>query len=216
MNHTVLKKRYIVQLRMHRLFGFGAAIVILGVLFKVLHIEVGFLTGSLVLGIGLAVEAFIFALSAFQVGEIKSQNEDRIRKLEEIENKKNQGSQEGLSAKIDQLLIDSKVDVVLMDKLADAIKNLESTANQVSKTSKIVLSSQVFGDQLERATDRLTLLSNSYQSQIRLIEKQELFNNQLTQNMELINQQMTQLNKNLTAINQVYDGMLVAMKSSKS
>ncbi|MCY4217073.1 MAG: gliding motility protein GldL [Flavobacteriaceae bacterium] len=216
MNRSTLKKRYIIQLRMHQLFGFGAAIVILGVLFKVLHIEIGFLTGNLVLGIGLGVEALIFTLSAFQVGEIKSQNEDRIRKLEEMENNKNQRSQAGLSAKIDKLLIDSKVDVVLIDKLADAIKNLESTANQVSSTSKIVLSSQVFGEQLERATARLTLLSNSYQNQIQLIEKQELFNNQLTQNMELINQQMTQLNKNLTAINQLYDGVLVAMKSPKN
>lgn len=216
MNNIILKKRYIVQLRMHRLFGFGAAIVILGVLFKVLHIEIGFLTGNLVLGFGLAVEALIFTLSAFQVGEIKSQNEERIRQLDEIEKKKYQGSPDGLAAKIDQLLIDSKVDVELVNRLAEAIKNLESTANQVSETSKIVLSSEAFGDQLEQATTRLTLLTNSYQNQAQFIEKQEKFNFQLTQNMELINQQMVQLSKNLTAINQVYDGMLVAMKSDRN
>ncbi|MCY4161786.1 MAG: gliding motility protein GldL [Flavobacteriaceae bacterium] len=201
---------------MHRLFGFGAAIVIIGVLFKVLHIEIGFLTGNLVLGIGLAVEAFIFTLSAFQVGEIKSQNEDRIRQLEDIEKKKHQGSPDGLAAKIDQLLIDSKVDVTLINNLAEAIKKLESTAHQVSETSKIVLSSEAFGNQLEQATARLTLLANSYQNQAQFIEKQETFNVQLTQNMEQINQQMAHLNKNLTAINQVYDGMLVAMKSPKN
>ncbi|MCY4298673.1 MAG: gliding motility protein GldL [Flavobacteriaceae bacterium] len=216
MNHTILKKRYHIQLRMHRLFGFGAAIVIIGVLFKVLHIEIGFLTGNLVLGIGLAVEAFIFTLSAFQVGEIKSQNEDRIRQLEDIEKKKHQGSPDGLAAKIDQLLIDSKVDVTLINNLAEAIKKLESTAHQVSETSKIVLSSEAFGNQLEQATARLTLLANSYQNQAQFIEKQETFNVQLTQNMEQINQQMAHLNKNLTAINQVYDGMLVAMKSPKN
>lgn len=216
MNQTILKKRYHVQLRMHRLFGFGAAIVILGVLFKVLHVEIGFLTGNLVLGIGLAVEALIFTLSAFQVGEIKSQNEERIRRLKEIEKKKFQGSPDGLAAKIDKLLIDSKVDAELIDKLADAIKNLESTANQVSETSKIVLSSEAFGNQLEQATNRLSLLTKSYHTQVQFIEKQENFNVQLTHNMELINQQMIQLNKNLTAINQVYDGMLVAMNSPRN
>ncbi|MCY4561372.1 MAG: gliding motility protein GldL [Flavobacteriaceae bacterium] len=216
MNQLTLRKRYRIQLSMHRLFGFGAAIVILGVLFKVLHIEFGFLTGNSVLGFGLAVEALIFTLSAFQVGEIKSMNEERIRKLNELEKKKRLGSPEGLSAKIDQMLTEAKVDADLLSKFTDAINNLEATANQVSATSKVVLASKAFGEQLETATAQMTLLSTSYQTHIDAVEKQEKFNQQLTQNMELISHQMVQLSKNLAAINRVYDGMLVAMKVEKS
>ena len=47
-------------------YGMGAAIVILGALFKITHIELGPLTGNLMLTIGLITEALIFALSAFE------------------------------------------------------------------------------------------------------------------------------------------------------
>ena len=47
-------------------YGMGAAVVILGALFKITHIEFGMLTGNLMLTIGLVVEAAIFALSAFE------------------------------------------------------------------------------------------------------------------------------------------------------
>jgi len=47
-------------------YGMGAAVVILGALFKITHIELGPLTGNLMLTIGLIVEALIFALSAFE------------------------------------------------------------------------------------------------------------------------------------------------------
>ena len=46
-------------------YGMGAAVVIVGALFKITHIELGPLTGNLMLTIGLLVEAAIFALSAF-------------------------------------------------------------------------------------------------------------------------------------------------------
>ena len=47
-------------------YGMGAAVVIIGALFKITHIEFGLLTGNLMLTIGLVVEAAIFALSAFE------------------------------------------------------------------------------------------------------------------------------------------------------
>ena len=47
-------------------YGMGAAVVIIGALFKITHFELGPLTGTLMLSIGLLVEAAIFALSAFE------------------------------------------------------------------------------------------------------------------------------------------------------
>ena len=47
-------------------YGLGAAIVILGALFKIQHIKLGPLTGGLMLTIGMIVEAVVFALSAFE------------------------------------------------------------------------------------------------------------------------------------------------------
>lgn len=50
---------------MNFFYGMGAAVVIVGALFKITHIEFGPLNGNNMLTVGLLVEAFIFAISAF-------------------------------------------------------------------------------------------------------------------------------------------------------
>lgn len=47
-------------------YGMGAAVVIVGALFKITHIELGPLNGNNMLTVGLLVEALIFAVSAFE------------------------------------------------------------------------------------------------------------------------------------------------------
>jgi len=47
-------------------YGLGASVVIIGALFKILHWEIGPLTGGLLLSVGLITEALIFAISAFE------------------------------------------------------------------------------------------------------------------------------------------------------
>lgn len=58
---TLLSKK-----QMNFAYGMGAAVVIIGALFKITHIELGPLTGNFMLTVGLLVEAAIFALSAFE------------------------------------------------------------------------------------------------------------------------------------------------------
>ena len=57
MDDKSLKKRLRGKLMMHMLFGLGGAVVIIGALFKILHLEIGPITGGLVLGLGLGTEA---------------------------------------------------------------------------------------------------------------------------------------------------------------
>ena len=47
-------------------YGMGAAVVLVGALFKITHMEFGPLNGNNMLTVGLLVEAFIFAISAFE------------------------------------------------------------------------------------------------------------------------------------------------------
>lgn len=51
---------------MNFFYGMGAAVVIIGALFKITHYELGPLNGNNMLTAGLVVEAFIFAISAFE------------------------------------------------------------------------------------------------------------------------------------------------------
>lgn len=47
-------------------YGMGASVVLVGALFKITHMELGPLNGNNMLTVGLLVEAFIFAMSAFE------------------------------------------------------------------------------------------------------------------------------------------------------
>ncbi|MDG1760082.1 MAG: gliding motility protein GldL, partial [Flavobacteriaceae bacterium] len=50
-------------------YGLGAAVVILGALFKLTHWELGPLNGTVLLAVGLITEAGIFVFSAFETPE---------------------------------------------------------------------------------------------------------------------------------------------------
>ena len=57
--------RLLNKTQMNFAYGMGAAVVIIGALMKITHFSIGFLTGNVMLTIGLVTEAIIFALSAF-------------------------------------------------------------------------------------------------------------------------------------------------------
>lgn len=54
---------------MNFVYGIGAAVVIIGALFKIQHINIGPITGGLMLTIGLIAEAIVFLISAFDAPE---------------------------------------------------------------------------------------------------------------------------------------------------
>ncbi len=54
---------------MNFVYGMGAAVVIIGALFKITHFSIGFLTGTVMLSVGLITEALVFAISAFDTPE---------------------------------------------------------------------------------------------------------------------------------------------------
>ena len=58
--------------KLNFVYSIGAAIVILGALFKLNHWHIGPLTGTVVLAIGLITEAIIFVIFAFDVPKEES------------------------------------------------------------------------------------------------------------------------------------------------
>ena len=113
MDDKALNKRLRSKVAMHMLFGLGGAVVIVGALFKILHLEIGPITGGLVLGIGLGTEALIFAVSALNTGEIKEEHNDYVKKIKGGALMKAAGGEPGLSSKIDEMLKEAKLDVTL-------------------------------------------------------------------------------------------------------
>src|SRR3990167_5722645 len=113
-------------------YGMGAAVVIIGALFKITHFELGPLTGTVMLSVGLLTEALIFALSAFEPvdneldwtlvypelanGEAKPKNKKEEAPAD---------AQGLLSQKLDAMLKEAKIDSELMTSLGNSIKNFE-------------------------------------------------------------------------------------------
>jgi hypothetical protein len=214
MNDKLLKKRLRGKVAMHMLFGLGGAVVIIGALFKILHLEIGPITGGLVLGLGLGTEALIFTVSALNTGEIKEEHDDYVKKVSGGAKTSSGGGEQGLSSKIDEMLKEAKLDVALMNNLTRSIKNLEASAQALSPAAEAASSSETYGQQLSVAAQKLEQLNQVYATQINSAGNNSAFNDQVAENAVKLKQQMEALSSNLAALNQVYNGMLNAMNKN--
>ena len=214
MDDKLLKKRLRGKVAMHMLFGLGGAVVIIGALFKILHLEIGPITGGLVLGLGLGTEALIFTVAALNTGEIKEEHDDYVKKIKGGPKKVASEGDPGLSSKIDEMLKEAKLDVALMSNLTKSIKNLEASAQALSPAADAASSSQNYSQQLAVASQKLEQLNQVYSDQVNSAGNNSAFNEKVAENADKLKQQMEALSSNLAALNQVYNGMLNAMNKN--
>ncbi|MDB4252098.1 gliding motility protein GldL [Flavobacteriaceae bacterium] len=193
-------------------YGIGAAIVILGALFKIQHITIGPLTGGLMLTIGMAVEALVFAVSAF---EPIDDDLDWTKVYPELGDAEEEGTgvQGMLSQKLDNLLKEAQVDTELMTNLGNSIKSFHTAAEGLSVASESISSTAKYNDQVEIAATQMESLNGLYQVQMENSNKQSELNNSMIENSERLKEQMESLASNLSSLNGVYGGMLSAMSS---
>jgi len=193
-------------------YGIGAAIVILGALFKIQHISIGPLTGGLMLTIGMAVEALVFAVSAF---EPIDDDLDWTKVYPELgdADEEGTGAQGMLSQKLDNLLKEAQVDTELMTNLGNSIKSFHTAAEGLSVASESISSTAKYNDQVEIAATQMESLNGLYQVQMENSNKQSELNNSMIENSERLKEQMESLASNLSSLNGVYGGMLSAMSS---
>ena len=201
---------------MNFVYGMGAAVVIIGALFKIQHFSFGFLTGGLMLSIGLGVEAIIFAISAFDAPEDEL---DWARVYPELseeglfaeEGQKNIGADGMLSQKLDNLLQEAKIDVSLMESLGTSMQNFHSAAEGLSAASGSVASTNKYNEEVSKAALQMESLNSLYKVQVENSSKQAELNNEVVENTEKLKEQMEALANNLASLNGVYGGMLSAM-----
>jgi gliding motility-associated protein GldL len=201
-------------------YGMGAAIVIIGALFKIAHFEIGPLTGTVMLTIGLVTEALIFAISAFETpakeidwslvypelagGEAKPRDKKKEDPAE---------AQGLLSQKLDNMLKEAKIDGQLMESLGNSIKNFEGAAKAISPTVDSVASTKKYAEEMTKAATQLETLNGLYQVQLQSAERNAQINNEVAENNLKLKDQMQSLTSNLSSLNNVYGGMLSAMSN---
>ena len=201
-------------------YGMGAAVVIVGALFKITHFEIGPLTGNLMLTIGLVTEALIFGLSAFEpvddeldwtlvypelAGGMAS---NKAAKKEETKD-----AQGLLSQKLDAMLKEAKIDGELMASLGNSIKNFEGAAKSISPTVDAMAGQKKYAEEMGKAASQMEALNGLYQVQLQSAERNAQINNEVAENNLKLKYQMQSLTSNLSTLNNVYGGMLSAMNN---
>ena len=197
-------------------YGMGAAVVIVGALFKIQH----WTGASELLVIGLLTEAFIFGLSAFDKpdedldwtlvypelagGEAKQKS----KKTADV------SDADGLlSQKLDSMLKEAKIDGELMASLGNSIKNFESAAKGIAPTVDSLASTKKYSEELTKAAAQMESLNNLYKLQLESASVNAEANKDIAENAAMLKQQMQSMTANIASLNAVYGGMLSAMSN---
>jgi len=201
-------------------YSLGASVVIIGAMFKILHLPYA----GQMLGIGMSVEAFLFALGIFDQPH-KDYEWDKVYDFEGKSNALISGdvpTQSQSQSQSTGIVTNSSRSVGLnysetindedVKKLSEGIKNLTTTAQQFSSLSNVVVATDIFVKNIDGAVlstqkfiknqDSLNtatgLLSNSYQGISDGMEAVE-------KNTKLYAGKVDNINKNLSSINSIYE-----------
>jgi gliding motility-associated protein GldL len=200
-------------------YGLGASVVIIGALFKLTHFSYGFLTGNVMLAIGLITEAIIFAISAFEpvdndldwalvYPELAGGSASEKAKIKESTE-----TQSMLSQKLDDMLKEAKLDAGLMKSLGDSIQNFKGAAENIAPAVNSIAATTKYSEQLSIAAAQMESLNSLYKVQLESTGRQAEINEQVAVNAGKLKEQMESLTTNLSSLNGVYGGMLSAMSN---
>jgi gliding motility-associated protein GldL len=201
-------------------YGMGAAVVIIGALFKITHFEIGPLTGTVMLSIGLVTEALIFALSAFEPVEDELDwtlvypelaNGQAVKKANKVETPSD--AQGLLSQKLDVMLKEAKIDGELMSSLGNSIKNFEGAAKAISPTVDSIAGQKKYAEEMSMAAAQMESLNSLYKVQLESAARNAQANSEIAENASKLKEQMQSMTANIASLNSVYGGMLSAMSN---
>ncbi|MFO7744246.1 MAG: gliding motility protein GldL [Psychroflexus sp.] len=201
---------------MNMVYGLGAAVVIIGALFKIMHWPFG----NTMLIIGLLVEAAVFAISAFEPVDndldwskvYPELNQDGTSSRGKSSSMTTEDEQGLLSKKLDDMLKEAKIDSRLMESLGESIKNFEGAARNIQPTTDSMESQRKYSEELTLAATHMESLNNLYKVQVESASKQAEANQAVAENAGRLKEQMESLTANLDSLNGVYGGMLTAMR----
>ena len=159
--------RLLNKTQMNFAYGMGAAVVIIGALMKITHFQLGFLTGNLMLTIGLVTEAIIFALSAFDPpGEDYAWEEVYPELAGGTKGSADKKSPKALmSDKIDEMFKKAKLDESVVKGLTQSIKDFETSAKSgADNASELAKINKEFASNANKLTSQMESLAKNLES----------------------------------------------------
>ena len=187
---------------MARLYGIGAAIVILGALFKLMDWP----GAGAMLTIGLSTEAIIFFFSAF---EKQHEEPDWSLVYPQLAYMKDpdENTPSTPTEELDNMLENANVDQALITRLGDNLRNFNKTVEGVNKSMDAVSATGDYSDQMREASRKLAEMNTYYDFQLKTMQN---MGNSVSDS-EKFQIEISKLGDNLEALNKMYSNMLNAM-----
>jgi len=188
---------------MPKIYGIGAAVVIIGAMFKILHLE----GANAMLMIGLTTEAIIFFLSAFEPPHSEPDWSKVYPELAEdyegspsaprISNK----SGASPTQQMDKMMEKAKIGPELIDSLGKGMRNMADSASKMSNLADAAVATNDYANNVKTASKSLSEMNKSYATTAQAMG--EMAN--VTKDSKEYHAQIQNVTKNLSALNAVYE-----------
>lgn len=180
-----------IEKRVNTIVSLGAAVVIFGAWAKILHKSFA----DYMLTIGLLTEAAIFLLYAFippsnemaEVAEVLKKNTDSTPSNDELKK-----------------LIEKEINPDSLKKLNESFAKLNSTIQGIAAVGDMASASANFTNKTNEAASALSSLKDAYANTAQSLQQF----NAAADSSKMFHEQMATLNKNLGALNKVYESEL--------
>ena len=144
---------------MAKLYGWGAALVIMGALFKIIHLN----GADYMLMAGMGTEALIFFFSAFEPLHKEYDWALVYPELGQAEVVPKGKPTATVTQQLDNMLAEAKIGPDLIDSLASGMRNLSENAKKLSYTTDAAAATEGYVSNLSKAKDAVQNLTGAYE-----------------------------------------------------
>ena len=200
-------------------YGVGAAIVIVGALFKIMHWK----GADAMLIIGMGTEAVIFLISAFEPVHEELDWTLVYPELAGMEGD-DRGSKKGansgsVSQQLDKMLADAKIGPELIEGLGSGLRSLSENVGNMADLSGATVATKEYVENIQKASSSLVGMNSSYSRAVdalnSLAENADAFKSSTTQ-LSGVSETLASFDQNVQTLNSIYGGMINAMRPSSS
>ena len=203
------------KVMMPKLYGWGAAVVILGALFKIEHLP----GASYMLMAGLGMEAIIFFFSAFEKQPV---DHDWSLVYPELAHMQDPDAAKRPAQQLDDALAKAKIDNELIESLNEGLRSFGESARQLNETVTAASGISEYNSQIQEGVKNMNALNSLYELQLQTSNQQMEATTMFLQNLQTsvedskkFQEQVSSLADNLEQLNKVYGNMLIAMNPNK-
>lgn len=213
----------------------GAAVVIVGALFKILHLE----GANQMLMVGMLTEAAIFILFAILYATAKPEKEYEWERVYPELSKEFQGELpksssrgsftggSGLTAKMDEALANAKVSPEVFDNLGRSLKSLTESVSKIGEISDATIATTEYAKNVKAASASVSEMNKAYGVTLNAVSELSTATQdakdyraqfqKITQSMSALNAvyelELQDTNKHLKAMNSFYGNLTSAMEN---